>query len=106
MSYCIGFSIEGASDVTRKYVRKPDMALPRNKIDEPSLAKGLKSITNIRREPFSVGEREELEKEDQEEEKELASYAKSDPTSTSADVGPRESGAGAWTTERGEDGAK
>lgn len=108
MAYCIGFSIEGAADVTRRYVRKADMALPRNKISEAGLFKELKSITNMRRASYSVGEREELEREDQEEEKELASYdkPKQASTSSSSEVGPRQSGAGEWTAERGEDGKK
>lgn len=103
MAYVVGFSVEGATDVTRRYVRKPDMALPRTKIDEASLVKTLASITDTRREAFRPSEREELEKEDAEEEKELDSYGEVRPSGTS-DVGPRQSGSGSWTAERGEDG--
>lgn len=105
MAYCIGFSVEGAQDVTRRYVRKPDMALPRTKIDEPSLVLCIKAISQRRRESLSPGEKAELAKEDSEEEKELDSYGEARPSVTS-DVGPRQSGAGSWTAERGEDGAR
>lgn len=105
-SYVIGFSIDGAKDVTRRYVRKPDMVNPRKQIDEPSLRKTMKAITYARREHYPPEKRKELEQEDLEEEKELDSYGEVKASRTDPSVGPRTSGAGAWTAARGEDGAK
>lgn len=105
-SYVIGFSVDGSKDVTRRYVRKPEMVKRRDRIDEPTLRKTMRFITHIRREPYSLDQRKELEQEDREEEKELDSYGEVRPNPTNPAVGPRISGAGAWTAARGEDGNK
>ncbi|CAN6624121.1 peptide-N(4)-(N-acetyl-beta-glucosaminyl)asparagine amidase [Trichomonascus vanleenenianus] len=103
MAYCIGFSAEGATDVTRRYVRDKEKALPRDKISEADLVTVLKRITSYRREaiPQDV---DRLQAEDKDEQEELASYSAT-ATATTEAVGPRESGAGEWTKARGEDGS-
>lgn len=102
MSYCIGYSVEGARDVTKRYVTREDMALPRDKVSEPLLAKAMEDITIERRRTFTDEERKKLEEDDELEKKELDGYSPSQ--TTNGEVGPRESGAGEWTAQRGEDG--
>lgn len=107
MSYVIAFSCEGAFDVTNRYVRKPEMALPRTKCTEKQLRLALAGIKQKRRDHLNLSKKEleELQREDAAEKKELESYV-SGPSKTDSSVGPRESGAGEWTKSRGEDGSK
>lgn len=106
MSYVIGFSKEGAMDVTKRYVRNPEKQLPRNKCTEPELQFTLQGIRIQRRKELglSPAEVQKLVDETKAEQNELDGYLKT-PTGTQNDLGPRESGAGEWTKLRHEDGA-
>lgn len=75
MSYCIAFSKDGATDVTRRYVRKSECLLPRTRVSESVLYWIILEIRKIHRESLDKTERMELLREDEREEKELARYA-------------------------------
>lgn len=101
MAYVLAFSVGGCADVTRRYVRRPEMQLKRDRFNETQLEVFLETRT--------VEMRAELEPEDQvewferseQETKELAQYV---PTQTSNEL-PRQSGDADWTKARGEAGS-
>jgi peptide-N4-(N-acetyl-beta-glucosaminyl)asparagine amidase len=74
MAYCIAFSVDGATDVTRRYVRNNEHALERTRVSENVLLHILGEVTAVRR--LNLGEEEiaRLEIEDQKEALELQQF--------------------------------
>ncbi|KAI9785438.1 MAG: peptide-N4-(N-acetyl-beta- glucosaminyl)asparagine amidase [Peltula sp. TS41687] len=124
IAYCIAFSIDGATDVTRRYVRSPAKhGLDRTRAPEEVLIWIIDEIRRMRRENLSKEERRRLIMEDVREEEELRAYVAQEiatevtnmlpgsPGSTSpamdTDKLPaRQSGAPEWIQARGEGGSE
>ena len=122
MSYCIAFSIDGATDVTRRYVRNPaSQGLDRNRAPEEVLLYITNEIKKMRRETLSKDERRRLIKEDEREDRELRGYVVQALTAEIERIIPtahgtppsrpgeqklpaRQTGAASWRQARGEAG--
>ncbi|KIX07007.1 uncharacterized protein Z518_04983 [Rhinocladiella mackenziei CBS 650.93] len=74
IAYCIAFSNDGATDVTRRYVRQTRYNLPRTRCSEEVLLWIMHEIRKIRRENMDKSVRQQLLREDEREERELRSY--------------------------------
>ena len=89
MAYCIAFSYDGCTDVTRRYVRNPrTQLLPRVRCPEEVLLWILHEIRKARRENLPKQELFRLEKEDMDEEQELRAYQASALAMEIGDIGP------------------
>ncbi|EAQ90239.1 hypothetical protein CHGG_02174 [Chaetomium globosum CBS 148.51] len=73
MAYCIAFSLDGATDVTGRYVVEEAHALPRDICSETQLTEILAEITAMRREGRSDEVKARLVKEDEIEAEQLMS---------------------------------
>ena len=121
MSYCIAFSIDGATDVTRRYVRSAAAhGADRTRAPEEVLLFIINEIRKMRRETLSKEEKRRLIKEDDREEKELRNYVvraltaeiesllpSSTRSRTSGDaqkLPARQTGTAEWREARGENG--
>lgn len=74
IAYCIAFSNDGATDVTRRYVRNPRHYFPRTRCTEEVLLWIMHEIRKIRRENLDKSVRHQLMREDEREERELRTY--------------------------------
>jgi peptide-N4-(N-acetyl-beta-glucosaminyl)asparagine amidase len=78
LAYCIAFSIDGATDVTRRYVRiSSKHGMPRNRVAEDVLLWAIYEMRRLRREKLSEQDHRRLRKEDEREERELRMFTTS-----------------------------
>lgn len=75
MSYCIAFSADGPTDVTRRYVRSTEYQLPRHRCSEAELEDIIFELRELRRASMDDRQRARLEAADDAEERELMGYA-------------------------------
>ncbi|KAK5101604.1 Protein png1 [Exophiala xenobiotica] len=73
-AYCIAFSNEGATDVTRRYVRNAAYALPRTRCPEECLLWMTYEVRKLRRDGMNKPDQQRLRGEDEREERELQQY--------------------------------
>jgi peptide-N4-(N-acetyl-beta-glucosaminyl)asparagine amidase len=128
IAYCIAFSTDGATDVTRRYVRNPaEHGLDRTRCSEEVLLWIMQEIKKMRRENIEKSDQSRLIKEDAREEKELRGYIakaltaqmvnsvsnaipsqsgnSTSPTDEVKTPAGRESGSQEWVRARGENGS-
>ena len=72
--YCIAFSLDGAMNVTRRYVRAPQYQKQRSTCIESTLSWAIDYIRSLRRVGVSKEDRVRLQHRDDEERKELEGY--------------------------------
>lgn len=78
ISYCVAFSIDGATDVTRRYVRNfAKSGSPRTRAPEEVVLWSIHEIRRKRRESMQKTDQRRLMKEDEREERELRGYTAS-----------------------------
>lgn len=125
MSYCIAFSTDGATDVTRRYVRNVyKHGKDRTRAPEGCLAHIINEIRDLRRKDMSKDARHPIVGQDIAEEKELNKYVVNALAAEVTNLLPgrpeappaqqlsqdqklpagRQSGSPEWIRERGEDG--
>ena len=122
IAYCIAFSVDGATDVTRRYVRNPAQhGLDRTRCPEEVLLWIMLEIRRIRRENIDKEARRRLMIEDDKEEKELRGYVAKSIAAEMVNSLPgacnndnrgnevktpavRQSGSAEWINDRGENG--
>jgi len=103
MSYVIALGIEGAVDVSKRYIVEEDKKLPRNRISETDLRRLLRFLTVNQRKDKSKDEIYKLEVEDAAEQMELQGKK---PQYTHTDhLQPRQTGSEQWKKQRGENGS-
>lgn len=99
-SYILAFSIEGAQDVSRAYIKDFDAAMSRRtQISEEKLQVALEEVTRKRRAGLSSERLQELALEDEGERRFLYGIKETD-----ADLPARQTGTEEWIQARGEDG--
>lgn len=74
MSYCIAFSKDGATDVTKRYVRGQQYALDRKRASEAELIYILGEIRSAKRKDMSAEQQQRLMLEDRAEQAELQKF--------------------------------
>ncbi|OMP88524.1 Protein png1 [Diplodia seriata] len=74
LSYCIAFSKDGATDVTRRYVRSQGFAGARKRASEAELLHILNEICAERRKDMSAEQKIRLKREDEAEQRELQAF--------------------------------
>ncbi|KAG8533028.1 uncharacterized protein KY384_001811 [Bacidia gigantensis] len=104
MSYCIAFSTDGATDVTRRYVRNHGLhGAERARAPESVLLFILQEIKRMRRENITLKEdRKKLLIEDEREERELQNYVVKSLAASISKMLPTGSGRGGSAGEVGE----